>query len=93
MANKLKLNIKGFKEIRRAPGVVADLDRRAKNIADAANAEAGLGDEGYRTSSMQGAERPQGRWRDTVITATEAAMGDNAKHNRLVKKMLDAGRQ
>jgi hypothetical protein len=58
-------------------------------IAKAANSES-KGD-GYKISSQQGAARPQGRWRVTVITANTHAVRDNAKHNRLVRLMLAKG--
>lgn len=91
MAKKLKLDLKGFYELRRAPKVKADLERRAKAIAAKANSDSGLKD-GYRTSSTQGRKDPQGRWRTTVITATIEAKIDNSKNNRLLRS-LDAGRK
>lgn len=91
MAN-YRLNKAGFRAIRSAPGVVADLERRAGNIADACNSGAGLED-GYRTSSMEGAARPYGRHRTTVITATYDAIEDNAETQRLVREFNSAGRR
>lgn len=90
MGKKLKKNIKGFYDVRRAPKVVADLEARAERIARKANTDAGL-DDGYRTSSVQGKKKPQGRHRTTVISATAAAIEDNSRHNRLLRS-LDAGR-
>jgi len=91
MAKNYKLNNAGFYAIRRAPALVALENQIAKKIADEANRQSGLGDDGYKTSSQQGAKRPQGRWRTTVITASEAAQHDNAK-NATLQRSLDAGR-
>lgn len=90
MVKKLKLNKKGFYNVRKAPKLVADLEKRAGRIADKSNEDSGLSD-GYRTSSVQGKRKPQGRHRTTVITATAAAKRDNATNNRLVRN-LDAGK-
>lgn len=92
MARNYELIPEGFYAIRRAPGVVEKLDRMAKAVADQANQSADLEEEGYKTSSVQGEKKPQGRWRTTVITATEEATMDNASNNTLVKS-LDAGRE
>lgn len=81
---RIKWNNQGFYDIRHAPGVQRDLNNRAARIAAAAG-------DGYRTSSMQGARKPQGRWRATVITATYKAKRDNAKNNTLLRS-LDRGR-
>jgi hypothetical protein len=79
-----------FYKLRSEPGVRRDISHRTNRIAEAANSAAGLQD-GYRASSQQGARRPQGRWRGTVITATAEAVQDNARHNRLLRS-LHAGR-
>lgn len=79
--------MQGYYQLRSAPGVVMELERRAKRIADACNREADT--DGFRTSSRQGARRPMGRWRTTVITATRKAMLHNAKTNALIKHLGD----
>ena len=89
MAN-LKHNKEAYYQLRSAPGVRADVERRLAAIAKKANDDSGLAD-GYRTSSVQGRKKPQGRWRGTVITATAKAIKDNAKTQRLLRS-LDAGR-
>lgn len=94
MAKNFVLNNKGFYDIRRAPGVVDKLESMAKAIADKCNQDAGMTDEdeGYKTSSVQGASKPQGRWRTTVMTADAKAEADNAANNRILGS-LDAGRE
>lgn len=68
-------------EIRRAPGVQADLQRRARKVLEAVGGEAA----GYMMSSTQGRKNPQGRWRASVFTATPKAMRQNARDNTLVR--------
>lgn len=88
---KIKLNNAGFYAIRQEPKVRALLERKAEAIAKACNEASGLGDEGYKTSSQQGRKDPQGRWRTTVMTTTEATKIDNAENDTLLRN-LDAGR-
>lgn len=92
MARRVRIEFKSgaFYKLRSEPGVRRDIDGRTRRVADAANSSSGLSD-GYRASSQQGARRPQGRWRGTVITATAAAIKDNARNHRLLRS-LDAGR-
>src|SRR5699024_4288709 len=87
MSVRVKWNINGFYDLRRAPGVVADLERRGRAIQDAAGGES----EGYLMSSRQGAKNPQGRWRVGIAAALYPARRENTKHNTLLKA-LDAGR-
>lgn len=84
---RIKFNPEAFYDLRRASGVIGDLEERAKRVQEAAGGSAA----GYETSSQQGAKRPEGRWRATVITATAEAVADNAKNNTLIRS-LDAGR-
>lgn len=73
-----------FYELRRDPGVVAELEGHAERIAAAANARGkGL----YAVGSRQGMRRPQGRWRASVVTADARAMIDNAKYNTLARSL------
>lgn len=90
MAARVRLNLQGFYDLRRAPGVRRDLDARARRIAEAAQA-VGSPEAEYGVGSEQGAKRPQGRWRSTVFTKNAVAMRSNAKNNSLIKS-LDAGR-
>lgn len=76
-----------FYELRRSPGVVAELESRARRILAAAGGE----EAGYVMSSQQGARRPQGRWRTTVAAKSRKAKRQNAKNNTLLHA-LDAGR-
>lgn len=77
---KLRWRIKGFRELRLAPGVIEDLGRRA----DAVRADAG---DGYESSTFEG----RNRGRASVITVTADAMRDNARNQSLLRA-LDAGR-
>ena len=84
---RVEHNMLGYYNIRAAPGVRRELERRAKRIAAACNREGNT--DGFRTSSMQGARRPYGRWRATVITATARAIRHNAKTQALIKHLQD----
>ncbi|MGY2019398.1 hypothetical protein [Nocardia gipuzkoensis] len=68
-------------ELRRAPKVRQDLERRARAVQDACGGPAA----GYLMSSTQGAKKPQGRWRTAVFTANIEAMLDNRRNNTLVR--------
>lgn len=81
---RIEWHNQGFYDLRRAPGVVEDLERRGRAVAAAAG-------DGFELGSQQGAKRPQGRWRVGVVTATPEAMRKSAKHDALLKA-LDAGR-
>lgn len=96
-----KPNIKwrniGFYDLRRDPKVVAELERRGRQIASAANRtldENRLRNKvtsrrarsvGYRVSTFQGAKKPQGRWFVQVYTSSRHAKYSNAKHNTLIR--------
>ncbi|ANA85717.1 neck protein [Gordonia phage Cozz] len=87
-AGTVRLNRKGFREIRSAPKLIRKIDKITGGIADRANAN--LDEPGYKTSSQEGAARPQGRHRGTVITATQEAKEDNANNNTLLKEFYRA---
>ena len=72
-------------EMRRLPTVVALIEKAADNIADRANDQ--LDEEGYFTGSRQGARRPYGRWRASVVTGTAEAMRDDAANNTLLREL------
>lgn len=81
--NKLVIDQAAIKAIRKAPAVVADLERRAKKIAAAAGGE----EIGYRVTHLA-LEDPRGA---VSVMATGHAARHNRKHNSLVRN-LDAGR-
>ncbi len=88
MANKVRIRWKhgALYKIRSAPKVVNELEDWAGKVASAANR---MGDtDGYKTSSRQGARKPFGRWRTTVITANAEAMVDNMRSNTLTKALF-----
>lgn len=76
-----------WRKLRSEPGVKLALEAGAELIAQQANDLAGLKN-GFRTSSQMGrAVKTEGRWRTTVITATAAAMKENAAENTLIKAL------
>lgn len=89
-------NLDGFEEIRRAPKVMAEVERVAQSIARQAGP-------GYVASARQGAKGPapawnmkrgpgfQGRARAIVYPDTFRAMRDNGRNNTLVKLVGGAG--
>ena len=81
---RIDWNPHAFYDIRRDPALIAHEEQVAQGIADRANA---IGHGTYAVGSRQGARRPQGRWRTSVVTADARAMADNAKHNTLIKAM------
>lgn len=99
MANKggrVTLNNRGFRQVRSFPKLVRELDSIVSEIADEANSHLDHDDtngKGYETSSVEGAARPYGRRRATVITATQQAIEDNANNNRLLKGLMNVRRR
>ncbi|WP_306365442.1 hypothetical protein [Nocardia sp. CC227C] len=83
MPIRVRHNIAGYYALRSEPGVVADLEARGQRVLAAAGGEAA----GYGMDSRQGAKRPQGRWRVSVVTNTPEAMLDNAENNTLLRAM------
>ena len=81
MAKRLKFNRAAFNALRTAPGVEADLTRRAEAIASAAG-------EGVE---MLPAEAGRRRAHRVVATTTVEAAKKNEKENTLIRA-LDAGR-
>ena len=78
---RIKWRLKGFRELRQQPGVEADLDQRARRIAEAAGA-------GF---DVLPAQMGRTRARRLVAPRTAKAISDNARHNTLIRS-LDAGR-
>lgn len=85
---RVEINQNGMYDLRRAPGVRAELERRGRQIMARANAE--LGEQGYGMDSHQGAKRPYGRWRVTVYTKSTYAKRHDRKHNTLIR-LLGSG--
>lgn len=82
MANDVRLVMKpnALWQLRREPGVRADLERRGRAVLRQCG-EAN----GYMMSSSQGQKAPQGRWRVSVFTSNAMAMVDNRRHDTLVR--------
>lgn len=86
---RVKFKHGALKKLRSEPGVVADLERRARRVKSAAES---LDGGTYRVRSAQGAAKPEGRWRTSVTTGNARTIRKNAKHHTLLKA-LDAARQ
>mgnify|MGYP003511378446 CR=1 FL=1 len=76
-----------FRELRSAPGIVADLVARGNRVKSAAESGGGK----YKVVSQQGEASPEGRWRVSVETSDPKAMRINARDHSLLRA-LDAGR-
>lgn len=73
-----------FRALRSEPGVVGDLEARARRVqAAAAQSHGGT----YMLSTRMGLAKPQGRWRTSVVTADHRAIRKNAKYNTLLKAL------
>jgi hypothetical protein len=81
MSFRLEIREGALYELRSAPGVQAELERRARAVLEACGGEAA----GYALSSGQGAKRPQGRWRTAVYTSNLNARVDNARNQTLIR--------
>lgn len=84
---RVEVNEAGLYQVRIAPRVRADLEARARKLADKCNRIART--QGFKTSSVLGQKRSAsgGRWRTTVITAGAGAIRHNAAHNTLINNM------
>ncbi|RBO82070.1 hypothetical protein [Nocardia puris] len=83
MGDRVDWNLEAFRQLRSAPGVVADLERRGRALMNACGGEAA----GYVMTSEQGARNPQGRWQVSVIAASEEARIDNGQNNTLIRNL------
>lgn len=84
MTTRIKFRNAAFYELRRHPNVIRELERRGRQIVDAANATLPEG-VGYKMSSFQGKRKPYGRWFVQVYTASNHAKRSAAKHNTLIR--------
>ena len=82
---KIKWKKDALYEMRSLPKVVDLVEKVASNIA--ANANEQLDEPGYFTGSRQGARRPYGRWRASVVTGTGEAIRDDAANNTLLREL------
>ncbi|ALE05511.1 hypothetical protein AL755_08510 [Arthrobacter sp. ERGS1:01] len=83
MAKKLKLNLKGFEDVRTSHKVRDELRKRAKKVAAAAGGEA----KGFKVTDLV-LERNRAA---VSVLATGHALNSNRKHHSLIRA-LDAGR-
>ncbi|MBQ9620549.1 MAG: hypothetical protein IJR41_01245 [Atopobiaceae bacterium] len=88
---KVKLNMRGVREVLNDDGVIADCMRRAERIAAAANSEAP--ESGYQTDPFASDEGRTTRGNRCAVVYTRTNLGKamQAKHSTLTKAM-DAGR-
>ncbi|QZT61246.1 hypothetical protein [Mycolicibacterium austroafricanum] len=86
---KVKWNMRGFRELRSAPGVVGELESITEGWADDANAmlEGDLTNDGFVAYSREGKKVRQGRWQTGVVTKGRYAKRANAKDDILLKVM------
>lgn len=94
---QVKWRVSGFRDLRRDPAVIRELERRGRQIASAANktldenklrnkvAAGRARSVGYKVSSFQGRRKPQGRWFVQVYTSSRHAKYSNARHNTLIR--------
>lgn len=75
-ATKLKLNLAGFRKLRKLPEVDALVRREAEDLAKRCGP-------GYKAERSPSANRS--RW--TVFPDTPEAIADNAKHNTILRNM------
>jgi hypothetical protein len=87
MAVRIEWNRNGLYQVRSDPALVAEEVAVAERICAEANS---IGKGTYAVGSRQGAKRPQGRWRTTVVTADARAMANNARNNTLIRAMGSA---
>lgn len=87
MPTRVKHKIGGYYRLRSAEGVKAFLEGAGNEVARRANSQLKNGDKGFKVSSRQGAKRPQGRWRVTVVAVSPYAKRHNAKHNTLLRSL------
>lgn len=83
MAPRIKFNPDAERELAKR-FIATEGVARMQRVANACNAQAGLKD-GYRVSIEGSNPLIKHDFRATVITATAAAIRDNAKNNTLVK--------
>lgn len=88
MTIRIKHKVGGYYRLRSSGGVQTFLEGAAEDVAARANAQLkGKGGKGFKTSSRQGAKRPQGRWRTSVAAVTPYAARANAKRNILLRAL------
>lgn len=82
---RVVMNSDGVERLLKSSGVLADLDRRARAIASAANASSSWG--GYDSEASNVGNRARAR----VWNVKHGAADDESRNNRLLRS-LDAGR-
>lgn len=81
---RFKWKDRNFYKLRNDPKVIHELERRGRQVLNAANAT--LPERrGYRMSSFQGARKPYGRWFVQVYTSSSHAKFSEAKNNTLLR--------
>ena len=83
--SKIKFNRGAIRSLMNEAAVAADLESRAKRVAEAANSESSWG--GYFSALSTGGIRPHAK----VWNVKKGASDDEARNNRMIRA-LDAGR-
>lgn len=82
----VKMDRAGFYKLRSDPRVVAELERRGRQVLNAANSQM-PNNRGFMMSSFQGRKVKQGRWFVQVYAVSNHAKYANAKHNILIRAL------
>lgn len=80
MAQRLKFNLKGFRQIRTSAKVEADLDRRARRIANAAG-------DGFAVEDPDTTNRAR-----RVVVPNTAEAANESRDPRVLLRAMEAGR-
>lgn len=85
---QLRMSRAGVRAVLNSPGVIADMDRRARTVAATANAyDEHLSDGDFIGGAQAGRNRAHGG----VVTATRNAKAHELRHNVLLKALQAGG--
>lgn len=84
---EIKWNKKGLSDLLHSPEVVDWVDDVSSELVDDANSQLTGNDNGYKYSAVHGKKR----YRANVYAGSTYAIRHNAKHNTLLKMLMDRG--